>query len=123
MTMILCRGYFFLNRQKIVIYLIPILILIMFSYHNIVFRIKKYTHKLKKCECIFVIAEFYRPIILAKSVSLIIGIPSSFAFLFFPEVDVMSLLIRYVVFLETDPETLPQGFQYLQSAHLCFSRY
>lgn len=36
-----------------------------------------------------------------------IGIPSSFAFLFFDELDVTSLLIRYVVFAVTELVALP----------------
>ena len=46
-------------------------------------------------------------IILMKSCSLIIGIPSCFAFLFFDELLSVSLLIRYEVLAETEPDTLP----------------
>ena len=42
-----------------------------------------------------------------NSSSVITGIPSSLAFLFFPDEEAASLLIRAVVFLETDPATLP----------------
>ncbi len=46
-------------------------------------------------------------IIAKNSSSEITGMPSSFAFLFFPEVEVVSLLIRKLVFADTEPLTFP----------------
>ncbi len=47
------------------------------------------------------------PSMARKSSSEMMGIFSSFAFLFFPDVEVRSLLMRYAVFFETEPETFP----------------
>ena len=67
-----------------------------------------YGHRCTSCSLLCLLPRLARyPNPARKSASLMIGMPSSRAFLFLLEPEVMSLLMSAVVFAETSPATLP----------------